>query len=505
MTNISIDSESLSDTINFLVQYLRDAGYEGSVENGTAIHDTVIKPVAMLLDVFKQQSTITKAYLSLAEAEALKDTLGDEYDSVVDSILSNWFVKRKEGTPPKIKVQLFFSKAPDGIEWDTDYLITTISGLDFYPIEDTQIFSTDFIAHSNPYGGTEKYSIELTLVADTAGELPDNLLDLSPSFSVGSYLFLSGKILAAISSGTTQEDSDSFIARTEKAVTTRELISERAISTVLIDDVDEVTDVYVAGHGAAEQLRDIVVFQEAAIHVGNKVDIYVKTSLERVTVEYTLGSGSQIDFSNSDVLQVYSVTNTDDELYYFQNLGNYEAYTNSMQNSFSIVVPELTEGTTVKVTMLRSMGLSLPTEFIVDEDNRVGCYDPLVKEMFPVQISGTLKVELTAESVVESLTSEAEVLESIQDTVLTFINSLGVDDVFNISAMISEIHSNHSEVIQVYTPVELSYSILNPETFEVVQGYISSTFSLPLGLSNQVTLNTTQFYTDSSMLLITRI
>jgi len=502
MTEINLDSSTLQATRNFLIQYLRDSGYEGSTEDGTAIHDTVIKPVALLLDLFKQQVGKAKAYLSLAEAEALKDSLGDEYDSVVDSILSNWFVERREGDAPKVKVRLFYSSAPDVVTLSKDAAILTIQGVPFFPMEDKLVFRTDFVAHLNPYGGTEKYSIDVMLAAAKGEVVGSTIASSSLSFSLPSRFFVSGEILSEVSKGTTQEATEAFVARTKKAITTREMITDRAISTVLNDAFDEVTATYVAGYGSPEQLRDIHTFQGVTVHTGNKADIYVKTKVERSVKSLVVQDGGYVDLSGTDTLRVLAVRTEGGGILEYSVVSHVEDKVGSLACTLVLNIPSAEAGGTVLVEVLRSEALILPTEFVAHKDNRVGCYDPLVKEMFPIVWSGDVRVQFNPDSLITN-TPEALLL-SIEETLAKYINGLGVEDGLIVSTLISHLHTQHPEIKRVNTPLTLHYSIENPTNLAKVEGDTSSAFVLPSGLSRQVTLNTVQFYTDATLINIIR-
>ena len=504
MTEITMDTASLAETRNFLIQYLRDAGYTGSVEDGTAVHDIVIKPMAMALSVFKQETAKTKAYLSVAQAEQMQDILGDEYDDVIDSILSNWFVARKDGELARLNVRLFFTEPPDVIQFNSSQSLLILDDISFGPSEDKTIFNTDLIAHLNPLGGVEKYSYTLLLTAHTSGTIVTDPLVTSPSFSVNVPNFLSGEVLTVASVGSEKEDSEQFIARTKKSITTRELITDRAISTVLGDEIAEVTDTYVAGYGSPEQIRDVNTFAGVTVHTGNKSDIYVKTALDRVTQKFTVTGGGAVPLNNTGILQVFKVT-SDDGLtqYSFTEQGHQETLMGSLKDTHSIVITGPAEGDVVLVDALKAPALLLPTALLTDEDHRVGCYDPLVKEMFPIILSGTLTVALSTEALVNGTVET--LLGQIQDSVVTFIRSLGSNDVFRMSALIAYIHSQHPDTVeQVETPVSLTYSILNPLNGIPKTGTVSSKFTLPYFLSAQVTDATTQYYSDASLITITQ-
>jgi len=55
MASINVKKEDIDYASNFLVQVLRDNGYEGDVSNGTAVYDLIIKPSAVIYTLYKRQ------------------------------------------------------------------------------------------------------------------------------------------------------------------------------------------------------------------------------------------------------------------------------------------------------------------------------------------------------------------------------------------------------------------------------------------------------------------
>jgi hypothetical protein len=353
-------------------------------------------------------------------------------------------------------------------------------------------------------GGIAKYSYTILLTAHTPGTVTSDVLLNPPSFSLNVPNFLNGEILAVASVGTDKEDSEQFIARAQKSITTRELITDRAISTVLGDEIAEVTDTYVAGYGSPEQMRDIHTFSGVTVHTGNKSDIYVKTVLDRVTQRFTVAAGGVVSFTGTGILQVFGVRSENGSVSYaFTEQGHQETLVGSLQDTHNIVITGPAEGDDVLVEALKAPSLLLPTGLVVDADHRVGCYDPLVKEMFPIILSGTIPVVLTTQVLVTGTVES--ILGRVQDTVVAFIRSLGSNDVFRMSALIAEIHTQHAGIVaQVETPVTLAYSILDPSDGVLKTGSVSSKFVLPYSLSQQVTDATTQYYSDSSLITVTQ-
>ena len=101
MAKAFISTEEVERAISTVIQYLRDAGYDGAMEDGTGLADIVLKPNAILYSLFSQLVEKSEAYLSLSRAQELHasgDITTDEYDAAVDGVLSNWFVSRNQGS-----------------------------------------------------------------------------------------------------------------------------------------------------------------------------------------------------------------------------------------------------------------------------------------------------------------------------------------------------------------------------------------------------------------------
>jgi len=54
MSEFLISQERISQATNIIVQFLRDSGYAGSLEDGTGLNDVVIKPSAVIYSLLAQ-------------------------------------------------------------------------------------------------------------------------------------------------------------------------------------------------------------------------------------------------------------------------------------------------------------------------------------------------------------------------------------------------------------------------------------------------------------------
>ena len=128
MSDLILSRERFDSAVNTIVQFLRDSGYSGSLEDGTGLHDVVIKPNAIIYDLFAQMVDRARAYQSLQKALELKDTIGQEdYDDAVDSILSNWFVTRNDGKPSYGRIRLWFLQPVDFLHYRDGQSVGTVT------------------------------------------------------------------------------------------------------------------------------------------------------------------------------------------------------------------------------------------------------------------------------------------------------------------------------------------------------------------------------------------
>jgi hypothetical protein len=502
MSNYPIDSNTLSTARNFLVQYLRDAEYEGSLEEGTGANDVLIKGLTLLHTVFKFDVDRAIAYLSLANAELLKDELGTEYDTVVDSILSNWFVSRKEGTASTGKLRLYFTRPVQFLQINKGTVIATIGSESLLASLSYTFSSTDFTSIVNSIENLTEFYVDISVEAAAATSTQPKVGD-KVSILLSNVYLIRGDIPAELGdfkAGTPRESSESFITRTGQAITTRELITDRAISTVLMGEFNTLKSLYVARFGSAEQLRDIVSFEFIDVHVGNKADIYADADLEAITETLLVGGGS-VTLPRNNVVSVVSVLDAEGAALPYSISGVTESAFGAFGTVVTLGIPDTLDGVPVTVRYLINPLLEGLDTFVASEDNRVCCYDPVVRGMFPVLISGDLTIRVRLALGVTLVDLEAQIKAAIKE----FIESVVYPEVLSVSDLIQEIHNRVSGVSAVALPISLSYTLTDPKDFTQASGPLTDEFSAPTGVSDQITWNTLRYYTDPSLLSLTLV
>mgnify|MGYP007101825106 CR=1 FL=1 len=327
MAEVYITKEAQQYSENIISQWLRDSGYDGSLEDGTSLYDVVIRPSSMIYSLFRQNIDKAYAYMSLSKANSLRSVLSEEdYDAAVDGIMSNWFVSRNLGGKATGKLRLYFSRALDFISFSDGSFIGSYNSVSYNArIFDSEEYSGDYVKAFNAgdfksvmdtVNNTTEYYIDLPVISE---ENSDESITEGTVFTCTSpdIYFLRGVAAEDFVPGQAKETSDAFIARTQEAITTRELITRRALNTVLPDQFSDIRSLYIAGCGDPEMIRDVKTFENVDVHVGNKADLWVDSVLVRTsetcTVQTDANGKQYIELQNSPVHVLSIAELTDDE------------------------------------------------------------------------------------------------------------------------------------------------------------------------------------------------
>lgn len=505
-SNIIITREDYESSKNFLVQFLRDSGYDGTLDDGTALHDLVIKAFALLYSLFKRESQKVSSYLSLAHAEENKDLLGDDYDAAVDAILANWFVTRKEGTKSTGYVRMWFSKPLEFYLLSPEQVLANIESVQF-EVGAEQVFSAeDFTGVMNVNTGVSEYYIDVLVQSVPNSDVLPTHLSSMVVYANNIY-FLRGEIVADFTPGIVKESSEDFIERTQKVITTRELITDRAINTVVTDEIPEVSRVFVAGFGDQEQQRDIKSFAGVTVHVGNKADIYAVANLSNATGEVVVSASGTVDLAG--LPPVGLVTSVEKKLsgdewettpFSFESCDDFTY--GSLDHQMSLAVPECAEGDIVRVSFVTNNYVQQVVNLLKDPDNKVVCYDPLVKMMYVVMLEFSLVIKK------KNGYTFTEVEKGIKDSTakyLAFINKS--DSLYKESEYIAYLHEHVPGLDRVSVPLNITYTVFDSKANSELSGELPDYVEASIfGVSSaQFSNNTIQFYTVSEIVNVTEL
>lgn len=491
MSNFLFSKDSVSNSMDYLVQYLRDAGYTGSLEKGTAVYDVLLTLAASLYTVFKEETDRASAYLSLQRAEELKLVLGSEYDTVVDAILSNWFITRNIGTPSKGVLRLFFSQAVNGFSLDAGEAIAYYGTTQLIARYGRVYLASEYSSLFNTVQNRTEYFLD---VESSSADASSVTIPVGSALTSGvSSVFLYRiEVFSAFSAGEEKESSASFIERSKSAVTTRELITTRAIDTVFGEQIQGLQDLYVAGYGEPEMVRDIANFGQLYLHYGNKADIYVHAEYVQKTVPITvtnIAGVSYIQVSSAirqAIVLVQGVVVGTASVAFSYHQHTPTSWCSTRNNIVLKLTNPVASGTSAKVTVLISEVASLAQDLVYSPAQRVVCYDPLVKAKYAAMCSFNLDIKLLTGADEEGTSA------SIKEACVALIgNTLNMAD-FSVSKLAATIHTECWDIASVSPSSTFSYDILDPDTAEIRSVPITDTFVLPENISPQVSGNTVQ-------------
>lgn len=502
MAELKLTRERMQDASNIIIQFLRDAGYEGSLEDGTGLNDIVIKPNSLLRALMAQMVDRACAYQSLQKAYELRNEIGeDEFDAAVDCILSNWFVSRHDGKPSTGLIRLWFLQPPDFMQFRDGEKMGTVDNVPIVADGD-QVFTQDsFATILNTTENQNEYYVDVTVRTTSNSTIsPSDESDSTVNYTYSDIYYLRATVPGEFSAGTLLESSDDFIRRTEQVITTRELITSRAINTVLLENFSEIISLYVARHGSSEQLRDIVHFEDVDVHVGNKADIYISSAPLRMRMKVFADEDGNIDVGQLPAgTSVIAFIAAYDEEGNLLELDIKCEETHWCSRSYRPEALSVNASGAITLDLLTDTVLGLAHDFVYSAEQRVACYDPLVKHKFPLLLYPVLRVQLEDKKIDSTQAIKAAVIEYVEFTIAN-------NQPWVASELVASVHVRVSNVKKIWLPLECQGYLYDPLTQKTHEIDVGNTFTIDADYSEahskQITGNTVQFYTDKNMVTV---
>jgi len=320
---------------NIMEQYLSDNLPDVDFSKGSAVRDLVIGSLAYIFAYLKKERDLVRARQSLLLLGALT---GTDVDDAVDEILSNWFIRRRDGQFATGTATVYLTRSTSVTVPTTArfYKSATIqyvinSDIDLAYSED------DLLPLADSSGEIVAYALNVPLIAISQGEEYNVAPGSFSDFTRFSAYISRIENTAYFSGGGGIETTTDMLDRAETAISVRDLNSARSIDVTLKDLYPNVEDVTVIGYGDPEMQRDLITegATSTRIHVGGHVDAYLKMPLtvsKTYTAEiggtftdtrehyYILRDDTVADFSTiskGDVISMYNNAPTSEANMYF--------------------------------------------------------------------------------------------------------------------------------------------------------------------------------------------
>lgn len=214
-------------------------------DNGGLLEDILTKPLQMLLEPVKREILRVRNNQSIAALDLMSD---DE----ADAISANWFASRNIGNVVTGPVRVYFA-APNTVRITTDKVLTTPSGLNFFPSQ-TYFISSAQMAF-NREGSL--YYLDIVVIAEQAGEQYNvkkgeisDLQDVPGVIKVANLYDMGG--------GRPKQTNSEFISYIEQSLTERSLVTKRGAITRITQLFDSVRALQVLGAGEPGMDRDVL-------------------------------------------------------------------------------------------------------------------------------------------------------------------------------------------------------------------------------------------------------
>ena len=471
-----MDITKLEEARTLMIKLINDNYPNVDTRKGTVIHDLLISMAAL------GYASISEDIATFEEKMYLQQIMDDPAsadESVVDGILSNFYISRKLGGKAKGLVKLEVSESRTYFV-DANSLFQTVDGLNYYTTESYSILP------ENLYQQDENYYFFVEVQAEEVGS--NYVIAATTALQTS---ILSGSLVAAeafndFDGGIDQESNQELLERAPISLGARALSSRQSISTILQEQFPEVRQITVIGYNDREMQRDK---NNVGFKIGGKADIYVRTIIEPLTktIEKTTDANGKFTLTSLDdgevpILRIrnialasnplnittdFTVTTIgfqDPHLYRFSIYEQLEVETSYIEEDLII--------TADYIPYIQSI-----QEYVDGEETKYIRSDTLVRSYMPCFISMTINYR--------SSFPTSEIEPQIKSTLIEFINTYD-QDILYVSKIMDELHN--LDIINVNLPLEITGTFYLPDgdiTSQTSENKIQIESDFNLGISEK--------------------
>lgn len=463
---LTVDRADIVEAELFAEQYLSAQFPTYDFRQGTALRDMTVRPNATLLAI------VNKAIKYYFDESDVSNITNDTDNDVVDSRLSNFFIKRQSGDKAIVRSRLYFS-FPTATPQAVSIPVSTT-----FSIDNQNFYSPQGFISVNPLPDTGlreegKYYFEF----DSAESLHYVDIDLESSgngpefnieegdllyFSIFSPYFLQGTILYLVGAAIDTETNEQMVDRAYSSVSTRNLINSPSIVARVADQFNYVNEVYPVGLGNPLLYRDLIDIEDSndpgtyiSYHRGGMTDVYIDTDPVIQSLQFTTDAAGTFYVSgpvfslrqssmgaagnDPDTLPAntqfsyssFNVSRYDDEGVPATPMTDIGLSANQVTK---VVVSGAIEGSTITFDLETFSGVNAVHTAINSEEQRVVCADYLVRSFIPSFVD-VLVTKRTGEDSEEAMIAVEDYIKSIPaggtlyvSAVISAIQNAGVTD-----------------------------------------------------------------------------
>lgn len=295
LPGIQVSSDEMKEAELITTQILQAKYPDLDLREGTGARDLTIRPAATLL------AMINKALVHYFSNNTIKEVSDTTPQETVDRIMSNWFLTRKTGTKAVINARLYFARQK-AIALSTDVYFSPDNLLKYFPSTTISVSSGALTFDSN----NNEYYYDVDFTAEGEGANYNISSGSLLYFSNFDPFFLHAEINFLKTTAIATESNTEFITRANTAISTRNLINGRSITSKMLEDFPLLGGVTAIGMSDPEMIRDYITAYVPLltppytyIHIGGCVDVYSRVPLASGIVQYTADGTGKIQIGGA--------------------------------------------------------------------------------------------------------------------------------------------------------------------------------------------------------------
>lgn len=406
-----------------ILDILHDAYPNLDCGPGTPIYEMVVRPMAML---WQRQSD---GVVELLEATNLANYANmPEVD--LDNLLEKFFVYRRRGTYVTGVVRVYFAE-PAAIAINAGDIVTADNNRVY------EVISDHFVTKAELKGDADSgYYIDIAVKSLGLGSAYNASAGDSVEIACSSSsLITKAYFIIDSSDGGVSESNYVFFNRAKDQMSTRNMFAFRPIKATLYENFDTLREIIPIGIKDDEMIRDIYPIPGYGnIHLGGKCDIYVHPYSFEIANGYKAPLGFPLAFRG------YTLADTPENLLVEWNSAGYDvdADNRGVRSSSKEIIRNLETGVSDSLRTL-TYDLSKITDFIEDGSRSALHTDNLVKLVYPVVFTATIRV--TASS-----TADVGIVKA---TVAAYINALQSTDYPRVAELVRLIMDATNVIVRI--------------------------------------------------------
>lgn len=505
---LEVSAEEIAKGELFTQQLLQDRFPSTDWRQGTGVRDLVVRPNGMMI------ALMDKAIRTYFQQNSLSQANDGSSEELVDSILSNFFINRNQGTLATIRTRLYFKfpgDRPQVVQVPATAYFSTDNEHKFYPDSAITLYpASSVVIPGRIYFQLDSASGLWYVDVDMKSEEPDEIYNMSEGdllyYTIFSPYFVKGEIQYLIDQAIPKERNTSMIERSYTSISTRNLINTPSVVSRLTDVFNFIRFVHSEGMGDPNMYRDIVEINDPVtpgatlnFHQGGMVDVYVATKPRTILKQWVTDESGDIYMPGAVFYYARSAISGsvegDPDLIPFDQpftvtMVNQSEYSNGVPTT-----PALDIGLSADQVIKISFGEVFPLKtasfvtkeypnildvqsFLDAKEDRVVCAGYLTRGYEPHRLS--IHVELHSETPVTKVAVEAAIRTYIDD--LPNGGTLFISDIYGILDDLEVYGVKSPMVIDViHTDKGLnntSYQITDKKSLPITHKFVLDSFDM---------------------------